>query len=64
MKSSQYFRCTGDGERPDLIAWPKSIRKKVDRVRRSLIPAGEGTPTDEEVREVWRKHAARIGGRQ
>lgn len=64
MKNSEQFRSIGSGQRSDLIGWGKNIRKKVDRVRRSLIPAGEGTPTDEEVREVWRKHAAMIGGRQ
>lgn len=60
MRNSEQLSSGGSGNRSVLLACAKTKRKKVDRVRHSLIPAGKGTPTDEEIREVWRKHLAAL----
>lgn len=60
MNSAMQLLVAGFSERSQENIRGKSSRKKVDRVRRSLIHIGEALPADQEILEVWRKHAAKI----
>lgn len=60
MNSAKQLLVAGFSERSQKNIRGKSLRKKVDRVRHSLIHIGEALPTDQEILEVWRKHVAKI----